>query len=101
MHPRPGRPAHPTGMTFAAYDASGAEIRSRTYYSVGGGFVVDADATGADRVVLDETPLRYPFTTGAELLAICADRQMSVSDVMLANEQAWRTEAEIRAGMLH
>jgi len=68
---------------------------------VGGGFVVDANATGADRVVLDETPLRYPFTTGAELLAICAREGFAVSDVMLANEQAWRTDAEIREGMLH
>ena len=101
MHRRRSLPAHPNGMTFAAYDASDAEIRSRTYYSVGGGFVVDAQATGVDRVVVDETPLRFPFTTGAELLAICAREGCAVSDVMLANEQAWRTDAEIRSGMLH
>jgi L-serine dehydratase len=101
MHRRRSLPAHPNGMTFAAYDASGAEISFRTYYSVGGGFVVDEAATGADRLVLDETPLTYPFTTGNELLAICAREGISVSDVMLANERAWRTEAEIRAGMLH
>jgi L-serine dehydratase len=101
MHRRRSLPAHPNGMTFAAYDASDEEICSRTYYSVGGGFVVDEDATGADRVVVDETPLRHPFSTGAELLAICAREGLSVSDVMLVNEQAWRTEAEIRAGMLH
>jgi len=101
MHRRKSLPAHPNGMTFAAYDADDAEISFRTYYSVGGGFVVDEEATGADRVVLDETPLRYPFTTGDELLAICAREGLSVSDVMLANEQAWRTETEIREGMLH
>jgi L-serine dehydratase len=101
MHRRRSLPAHPNGMTFAAYDASDAEIRARTYYSVGGGFVVDAHATGVDRVVVDETPLRFPFTTGAELLEICAREGCAVSDVMLANEQAWRTEAEIRSGMLH
>jgi L-serine dehydratase len=101
MHRRRSLPAHPNGMTFAAYDADGAEISFRTYYSVGGGFVVDEEATGADRVVVDETPLRHPFTTGAELLAICAREKLSISDVMLANEQAWRTETEIREGMLH
>jgi L-serine dehydratase len=101
MHRRRSLPAHPNGMTFAAYDADGAEISFRTYYSVGGGFVVDEEATGADRVVVDETPLRHPFTTGAELLAICAREKLSISDVMLANEQAWRTETEIRDGMLH
>jgi L-serine dehydratase len=101
MHRRRSLPAHPNGMTFAAYDASDEEICCRTYYSVGGGFVVDEDATGADRVVVDETPLRHPFTTGTELLAICSREGLSVSDVMIVNEQAWRTEAEIRAGMLH
>ncbi|HEX4472434.1 MAG TPA: L-serine ammonia-lyase [Nocardioides sp.] len=101
MHRRRSLPAHPNGMTFAAYDGSGAEIVLRTYYSVGGGFVVDEEATGADRVVIDETPLRYPFTTGGELLAICAREGLKVSDVMFANEQAWRSETEIREGMLH
>jgi L-serine dehydratase len=101
MHRRRSLPAHPNGMTFAAYDGDDQEISFRTYYSVGGGFVVDEEATGADRVVIDETPLRYPFANGGELLAVCAREGLSISDVMLANEQAWRTEAEIRAGMLH
>jgi L-serine dehydratase len=101
MHRRRSLPAHPNGMTFAAYDGEDQEISFRTYYSVGGGFVVDEEATGADRVVIDETPLRYPFANGGELLAVCAREGLSISDVMLANEQAWRTEAEIRAGMLH
>ena len=101
MHRRRSLPAHPNGMTFAAYDEHGSEITHRTYYSVGGGFVVDETATGADRVVVDETAVKFPFSTGAELLDICALEQMSISDVMLANEQAWRTEDEIRAGMLH
>lgn len=101
MHRRKSLPAHPNGMTFAAYDAAGDEIIHRTFYSVGGGFVVDEAATGADRVVLDETPVKFPFTTGGELLDVCAREGLSVSDVMLANEQAWRSEAEIREGMLH
>ncbi|GAB3852118.1 L-serine ammonia-lyase [Nocardioides maradonensis] len=101
MHRRKSLPAHPNGMRFAAYDENGHELDARTYYSVGGGFVVDEEATGADRIVVDETPLKFPFSTGAELLEICDREHLSVSDVMLANEQAWRTEDEIRAGMLH
>ena len=101
MHRRKSLPAHPNGMTFAAYDASGEQVDFRTYYSVGGGFVVDEAATGVDRIVLDATPVKFPFTTGAELLEICSQEGMSISDVMLANEQAWRSEEEIRAGMLH
>ena len=46
-------------------------LRESTYYSVGGGFVVDEHAVGVDRIVEDDTPLRYPFTTGAQLLEIC------------------------------
>ncbi len=101
LHRRRSLPAHPNGMVFRALDGEGALIAERTYYSVGGGFVVDEAATGADRVVLDDTPLPFPFTTGGQLLEHCAREGMSVSDVMLANEQAWRSEAEVRAGMLH
>ncbi|WGX99134.1 L-serine ammonia-lyase [Nocardioides sp. L-11A] len=100
MHRRRSLPAHPNGMVFTAYDAAGTELRARTYYSVGGGFVVDEDQAGADRVVADETVLPYPFSTGGELLALCAREGMSVSDVMLANELTWREESEIRAGLL-
>lgn len=100
MHRRRNLPAHPNGMTFAAYDGSGAVLVNKTYYSVGGGFVVDEVATGADRVVLDETPVEFPFSTADELLGICAKEGLPISDVMLANEQAWRTEGEIRSGLL-
>ena len=99
LHRRKSLPAHPNGMTFTAYDASGS-VRERTYYSVGGGFVADDDAVGADRVVLDATQVRYPFSTGAELLAICEAYGLRVSDVMMANELSWRAEAEVRAGLL-
>jgi L-serine dehydratase len=101
MHRRRSLPAHPNGMTFAAYDASGTALLEKTYYSVGGGFVVDEAATGADRVVLDDTKVKFPFTTGGELLEICAREGLTISDVMLANEQAWRTEQEVRDGLLH
>ena len=43
-------PHHPNGMRFTAYDAGGTALREKIYYSVGGGFVVDEDATGADRI---------------------------------------------------
>lgn len=101
MHRRKSLPAHPNGMTFAAYDASGALITQSTFYSVGGGFVVDETATGADRVVPDDTVVTFPFSTGAELLDICHREGLAVSDVMLANERAWRSETEIRTGLLH
>ena len=91
---------HPNGMIFRAFDAAGLQIRSREYYSVGGGFVVDEDAAGHDRIVEDRTVLTYPFTTAKQLLGHCVAQQLSISQVMLANESAWRPEAETRAGLL-
>ncbi|MGO4382768.1 L-serine ammonia-lyase [Specibacter sp. RAF43] len=101
LHRRKSLPAHPNGMTFRATDHHGDVVRERTYYSVGGGFVVDEDAVGADRVIVDDTVLPYPFTTADELLAICAREDMSISEVMLANELIWHSEAELRAKLLN
>src|SRR4051812_1890476 len=102
LHRRQSLPFHPNGLRFAAYGgAEGDEpLRERTYYSVGGGFVVDESAAGADRIKADDTPFPYPFTTGAELLEQCSRTGLPISGVMLANETAWRPEAEVRAGLL-
>jgi L-serine dehydratase len=100
LHRRKALPYHANGMTVWAYDASGAELMSKTYYSVGGGFVVDEDAMGADRIKLDDAVLKYPFRTGDELLRLTKETGLSISALMLENERTWRTEAEIRTGLL-
>ena len=100
LHRRTSLPYHPNGMRFFAYDAAEAEVRERTYYSVGGGFVVDETAAGADRIKPDDTPVQYPFSTGAELLAHCDAAGLPLSGVMLANELSWRSEAEVHDGLL-
>ena len=101
MHRRRALPAHPNGMIFRAFDAEETVLRERTYYSVGGGFVVDEHAVGVDRIVEDTTPVRYPFNSGAELLEVCRREQLRISDVMLANELSWRTEEQLRKELLH
>ncbi|NJP72942.1 L-serine ammonia-lyase [Streptomyces sp. C1-2] len=100
LHRRKALPYHANGMTLWAYDASGAELTTRTYYSVGGGFVVDEEAVGADRIKLNDTVLKYPFRTGDELLRLTKETGLSISALMLENELSWRTEEEIRAGLL-
>ncbi|MFN2560518.1 MAG: L-serine ammonia-lyase [Jatrophihabitans sp.] len=100
LHRRTSLPFHPNGMRFFAY-AGDECIRERTYYSVGGGFVVDEASAGADRIKLDDTVVTHPFTTGDALLARCRETGLSVSGVMLANETAWRSEDEIRSRLLH
>ncbi len=93
-------PFHPNGLRFTAFDAAGAAISSHDYYSVGGGFVVDESASGSDRVVEDPTSLPYPFDTADDLLLLCMAHDMSISQIMLANEQVWRSEAEVRESLL-
>src|ERR1700761_1296230 len=100
LHRRRSLPYHPNGMWFFAYDRAGELVSSRTFYSVGGGFVVDETAVGADRVRADSTAVRYPFTSAADLLARCEESGLPVSGVMLANETAWRPGRPGRGGPL-
>jgi L-serine dehydratase len=100
LHRRRSLPYHPNGMRFAAFDQSGEEIRSKVYYSVGGGFVVNEEAAGADRIMEDDTKLPFHFTTGVKLLELCAQEGMSVSSLMMENEKAWHSEQEIHDGLL-
>ncbi|WP_332671138.1 L-serine ammonia-lyase [Aromatoleum sp.] len=94
-------PYHPNGMRITAYGDGEAELVSRVYYSVGGGFVVNEEAAGADRIVEDSTELPYPFHSADQLLTQCAANELSISQLMLENEKAWRSEAETRNGLLH
>jgi L-serine dehydratase len=99
---RKSLPFHPNGMRFTASDARGTELLSRVYYSVGGGFVVDESAPqGQSPIKPDETPLPYPFKSAAELLQHCARHNLSISQLMMENEKVWRSEAEVRAGLLN
>ncbi|MEO6791902.1 MAG: L-serine ammonia-lyase, partial [Ornithinibacter sp.] len=100
LHRRKRLPFHTNGMRFTAYGADGSTLVMREYYSVGGGFVLGEDEVGEQRVVPESTPVRYPFTTGAELLAHCRETNLPISQIMLANELSWRTEVEVRTGLL-
>jgi len=92
-------PHHSNGMRFSAWNAAGELLATRDYYSVGGGFVVNHDEAAENRIVADTTPLPHPFHSGDELLAICAQTGKTIATVMLENERAWRSDAEIRDGL--
>jgi L-serine dehydratase len=100
LHRRQSLPLHPNGMLFEAFDAAGLLLASRTYYSVGGGFVLDPSAADGPVIAPDTTPVEFPFRTAAELLAHCHSAGLSISQVMLRNELAWHTEEEVRSGLL-
>ena len=99
MNKRQKLPYHTNGMRFTAFDAAGEVIATRDYYSVGGGFVVNQDEAAEDRIVADTSAQPYPFHSGDELLAQCANSGLSIAQLMFANEQVWRSEDEIRAGL--
>jgi L-serine dehydratase len=96
-------PFHANGLRFVGLDAEGREQTARTYYSVGGGFVVSeelaSDGSSHKRVAPDTTILPLPFHTGDELLAQCAAHGRSIARVMRANECHWRSDDAIDAGL--
>ena len=100
FHRTEALPAHPNGMRFTAFDATNHELLSRTYYSIGGGFVVNEGAAQRDELSADQRPLPYPFRTGDDMLRVARESGLSISDMTLRNEDAWRPETETRAALL-
>lgn len=87
---------HPNGMVFTAMNGDGNTVLSKTYYSVGGGFVViDGLVTEAVSAVVP-----YPFRSAGELLTLCAQQGCNISDIMMANELASRDQQSIRRKLL-
>src|SRR5215472_7892640 len=100
LHRRKRLDFHSNGMRFVALDAAGAELSARTYYSVGGGFVLGEDEAGRPAIVADPTPVPYPFTSGADLLETARRTSLPISGVMLANELVRRDKADVESGLL-
>jgi L-serine dehydratase len=97
-------PFHPNAMRCIAYDQADQVLREATYYSVGGGFVV-SDAVAADQsrqksIAPDVTILRYTFNNADELLELTRQHRLSIAQLMRRNEQLWRTDEQLDAGLL-
>ncbi|MCV2420516.1 L-serine ammonia-lyase [Paucibacter sp. DJ2R-2] len=101
---RQSLPFHANGMRFSAFDAEGVEIQQRTYYSVGGGFVVSdevaADGSKQKVIAPDAAVLPYPFKSGDDLLVLSKQHGISIAEIMRRNERHWRSDEETRAGLL-
>ncbi|BFM49142.1 L-serine ammonia-lyase [Marinomonas sp. THO17] len=91
---------HANGMTLEAFDATGKSLQKATYYSVGGGFIVEEDDQGNVQLVEDTTKLPYDFHDAHTLIELCRDHDKSIAEIMMANEQVWRSETDIRQGIL-
>ena len=89
-------PFHPNAVTFLVNLHNGEAI-AETYYSIGGGFVVKE---GGDSQKQAEVVLPFPIDTSANILHWCMKTGMSIHEVVMENESAWRPEAETRAGLI-
>lgn len=94
-------PYHPNGMRFSAYDDKNKLLIEKVFYSVGGGFIVDHSEAARDDTLGDHHhPLPYPFVTAEEMLSHCRDHNFSLKELMMKNELTWRSEEEIRTGII-
>lgn len=100
FHRRESLDFHANGMKLQAYDKQKQCLLEKVYYSIGGGFVVQEDENGEIQIVEDTTKLPFAFHSCAELLTLCAKHNMTIAQLMLENEKVWRTETEIRQGIL-
>jgi len=90
-------PFHPNAVTFQAFLETGKAI-SETYYSIGGGFVVKEGDQSQGKAEVD---LPFPIDTAGDLLHWCIKTGLKISEVVMENELAWRSEAETRSGILN
>jgi len=88
-------PYHPNAMTFLAAWEDGRQL-AETWYSIGGGFV---KKEGEEPAGNQSVQLPFPINTNADLLHWCRKTGLSISEVVLENESAWRPEEETRQGI--
>jgi L-serine dehydratase len=91
-------PGHSNGMRFTAHDAALQVVAREEYYSIGGGFVVRAGAEASAGAVRPTPP--YRFDSGAQLLEHGKSEGLEIHEIMLARERTWRSETEVRAGLM-
>jgi L-serine dehydratase len=87
MFPPEAKTKHPNGLRLTAFDQGGKAIEERTFFSIGGGFIVE-DGAYAANAAGGEAPIPYPFKSAAELLERARAHGLKIHEVMMANECA-------------
>ncbi len=93
-------PGHANGMRFEAFDAAGDLLLAEEFFSIGGGFILRRDELEAPAAAAVARTPAYPFLSAAELLGQCRRHGLRLPELALANERAWRSDAETRAALL-
>jgi L-serine dehydratase len=91
-------PGHSNGMRFTAHDAALNVLAREEYYSIGGGFVIQAGAAANASTVRADPP--FEFNSAVRLLELSRAQGLEIHELMLARERTWRSEGEIRAGLM-
>jgi len=91
-------PGHSNGMRFTAHDAALQVLAREEYYSIGGGFIIQAGAESSVSTARREP--EFEFNSAARLLELGRMHGLEIHELMLARERTWRSDAEIRAGLL-
>lgn len=98
-HPNERLERHTNGLHLVVFNNVGKIIYEDYYYSIGGGFIVREEEF--DQVQPEEVKLPYPFQSAKNLLSICHDRDLTIAEVKMANENMLRPSFETREGLLH
>jgi L-serine dehydratase len=102
---RQSLPLHANGMVFKAFDKDGPLLLEKTYYSVGGGFVLSETVLQNQQkpssIVPDTTLLPMPFQTGKRLLELTQENHCSIAEIMRINERHWQNDQTIDSQLLH
>ncbi len=90
-------PFHPNALTFLATFSNGSPM-AETFYSIGGGFV---KKEGEVSIAANDIQLPFPIDKAEDILHWCRTTGMSISEVVMENEQCWRSEQQARKDMLN
>jgi L-serine dehydratase len=94
MYPDPDVISHPNGMRFTAFDESGVSFADEVYYSIGGGFIVSEAERTAESLTNTRT-VPFPFRSAADLLATAKQHNLTIANLLLANEVALLNDPSI------
>ena len=88
-------PFHANGLTFRAYNKAQEEISTETYYSIGGGFVIQETTTEDKTTEINKKNFPFPINRATELERYCKNTEKSISEIVFENELVLKSEDEI------
>jgi L-serine dehydratase len=95
MYPDPAVVSHPNGMRFTAFDQAGALLADEVFYSIGGGFIVSEAERTAESLTNSRT-VPFPFRSSADLLATAKQHNLTIANLLLANEVALLNDPSVK-----